>query len=323
MGFKIACPHCSRTLNVTEPAFGKTVPCPACNRPIDVAYPAQPPHQAVPAAPPAWAGAAQDGHVAAPPRPLPAATPPVPLAAAAPELAGGGEAGPAGPAALPGALQRLNLADMFLGNEKEQVFSLLPGEERIDELAIYHRYFLIVRSGITRLTLTTQRLLYTETRVFSPVYWVLLLLFPPLIFYYVIRIARNRNVALPLGSIDSVEKRYRPHWLWCVLSIGLAYLVAGLCAAAIAWLFGGQHQRGLLNESHATEIVVEWFVLGLLAPAVLILLLATRIVGLRVVTRNNGFLVPFNPGDFGVNEERFDAFLRAVHAQIERARAAR
>ena len=70
--------------------------------------------------------------------------------------------------------------------------------------------------------------------MFSPVYWLLLVLFPPLIFYYVVRLSRDRNVALPLGSIDSVEKRYRPHWLWFVLAIVVGYIVACLCAAAIA-----------------------------------------------------------------------------------------
>ena len=41
MSFKMDCPHCMRTLNVTEEAFGKTVPCPGCNQPV--AVPREPP----------------------------------------------------------------------------------------------------------------------------------------------------------------------------------------------------------------------------------------------------------------------------------------
>ena len=36
MSFKMDCPLCKRTLNVTEKAFGKTVPCPGCNQPVTV-----------------------------------------------------------------------------------------------------------------------------------------------------------------------------------------------------------------------------------------------------------------------------------------------
>jgi hypothetical protein len=42
MAFTIECPHCHRTLNVTEKAFGRTLPCPGCNQPIKVPQPAQP-----------------------------------------------------------------------------------------------------------------------------------------------------------------------------------------------------------------------------------------------------------------------------------------
>ena len=46
MSFTMDCPHCMKTLNVTEKAFGKTVPCPSCNQPIDVPQPPQPSPQA-------------------------------------------------------------------------------------------------------------------------------------------------------------------------------------------------------------------------------------------------------------------------------------
>ena len=63
MSFKISCPHCAKALNVTEPAFGKTVPCPGCNQPIKVPIPAQPLRQASPVGPPPppWSGVAQNG----------------------------------------------------------------------------------------------------------------------------------------------------------------------------------------------------------------------------------------------------------------------
>ena len=36
MAFQMACPHCMKRLNVTEKAFGKTVPCPGCNQPLTI-----------------------------------------------------------------------------------------------------------------------------------------------------------------------------------------------------------------------------------------------------------------------------------------------
>jgi len=36
MAFKMDCPHCKKTLNVTEAAFGRTLPCPRCNQPVTV-----------------------------------------------------------------------------------------------------------------------------------------------------------------------------------------------------------------------------------------------------------------------------------------------
>jgi hypothetical protein len=210
---------------------------------------------------------------------------------------------------------------MFLGNEKECVFSLLPGEQRVAELTIHHQHFFVVKAGVTRAILTTQRLLYTKTCVFSPVYWLLLVLFPPLIFYYVARLPRNRNVALPLGSIDSVEKRYCPNWLLFVLAILLGYLIALLCSAAFGTVFQRPHQHGLPGESSAMEFMVNGLVLGLVAPLVLIMMLATRMV--RFVVRSRGGVdVPiwFSAGDSGVSEETFDAFFQKVHVEMENAR---
>lgn len=39
MSFQISCPHCKKSLKVTKPAFGKTVPCPGCKKPINVPFP--------------------------------------------------------------------------------------------------------------------------------------------------------------------------------------------------------------------------------------------------------------------------------------------
>ena len=36
MAFKMVCPHCKKILNVTEKAFGRTVPCPGCNQPLAI-----------------------------------------------------------------------------------------------------------------------------------------------------------------------------------------------------------------------------------------------------------------------------------------------
>jgi hypothetical protein len=41
MSFKMDCPHCKRTLNVSEKAIGKTVPCPGCSQPVTI--PQEPP----------------------------------------------------------------------------------------------------------------------------------------------------------------------------------------------------------------------------------------------------------------------------------------
>ena len=80
MAFKMECPHCRRALNVTEKAFGKTVPCPSCNQPISVASSA--PHsvvktaQAVPSHSPPQAQRRPPAPAGMPP--MPADMPPMP-----------------------------------------------------------------------------------------------------------------------------------------------------------------------------------------------------------------------------------------------------
>jgi len=80
MTFKMDCPHCMRKLNVTEKAFGKTVPCPGCNQPVKVPQSAAMPPSARPvecSAP--RVGSTQDGRTArTSPVQLPPGMPPVP-----------------------------------------------------------------------------------------------------------------------------------------------------------------------------------------------------------------------------------------------------
>jgi hypothetical protein len=80
MAFKMECPHCKKALNVTEVAFGKTVPCPACNGHISVPQPAQSSSETSRVdAPPPWSGSSQNGHSTPDSaRQLPAGMPPVP-----------------------------------------------------------------------------------------------------------------------------------------------------------------------------------------------------------------------------------------------------
>ena len=80
MSFKISCPHCAKVLNVTEPAFGRTVSCPSCKQPFKVPHPAPMQSSASPlGALPPWSGTAQNGNAtAASAGPLPAQTPPMP-----------------------------------------------------------------------------------------------------------------------------------------------------------------------------------------------------------------------------------------------------
>jgi hypothetical protein len=207
---------------------------------------------------------------------------------------------------------------MFAGNEKEHVFSLLPGEERLDELTIHHQHLFFVKSGVTRVTLTTNRVLYTTSRVFSPVYWLLLVLITPLIFYYAFRIGRNRNVAMPLGSIDSVEKRYRANWPLLILLLIASALLMGICVFALSGIWGRD------EPPFVAVFAVRSVLGGLMGPVILFLLLATRLVGFEVRTRGNNLVfIAFSPGDSGGSEETLDAFFRKVHSQIECAKTSR
>jgi hypothetical protein len=84
MSFKMDCPHCKRTLNVTEKAFGKTVPCPGCKQPVTLprTIPPPPVHQVattvspLPVARPKRVVTPQPTRSAAPP--IPPELPPVP-----------------------------------------------------------------------------------------------------------------------------------------------------------------------------------------------------------------------------------------------------
>lgn len=208
-----------------------------------------------------------------------------------------------------GQLQRLNLEDMFRGKDKEHVFPLVPGEDRIDELEFNEMHLFFVRRGIVRVTLTTHRLLYTKTRVFSPFYWLLLVLFFPLIFYYLFRISRNMSVAIPLRSIDSYEKRYFPNWALLIVAAFLGYLVAGIFVFPVMMAF----------DKPQDSLILVWtirsVVLGVIGPALLVLLLATRSVGIKILSSNNYF-------SFGGGvEERIDAFLQNMQAAMERAKS--
>ena len=80
MSFTMDCPHCKRSLNVTEKAAGKTVPCPGCGQPVAVPQGAPPPctvRGAQPVVPPLPLAQATP---VAPPPPVRTATPPIPSA---------------------------------------------------------------------------------------------------------------------------------------------------------------------------------------------------------------------------------------------------
>jgi hypothetical protein len=314
MSFTIDCPRCSRTLNVTEKAYGKTLPCPGCNQLLQVPHPAQASPQAsrVGATPPPWAGTWQNGQ--APPEParsLPPGMPPMPPSGESLDFLSADGGGHAGPRALAKAAQGLNFADMFLGKEKESIFKLLPDEDVLGEVTIHHKHFGIVDKGVTRVTLTNRRLLYTSTRVFSPLYWLLVALFWPLILYYALRIACNRSGSLSLGSVDSVEKRYFPNWTLLILILMVGYVMIALCIVAL---------RQIVGDSPGFLFAVTHVLAGLLAVGLLILLLATRGPWMLIVSGNNRFPISRRPGDVGGEETELDAFFQKVNIEVHRAK---
>jgi hypothetical protein len=206
-------------------------------------------------------------------------------------------------------------ADVFLGHEKAFRFELMPDEEVIDELTVIHTLWFIFRRGETKVTLTNRRVLYNAAKVFSPLYWILLALFPPLIFRYLVRIPANRGVAIPLGNVDSVEKRYGPNWLVFVLSM----VVIGLWTLAVSGLTGWLvSQSPLLVYLPALMMAVTWVVSG---PLVLFCLLKTRLVRIEVHSHNNRFAAWLGRTGQGDSDRGVDRFIEQANIQIERARS--
>ena len=216
-------------------------------------------------------------------------------------------AGTAGPT-IPGGV---NLTRLFYGEEKEHVFPLIPGERRLADLFIDYRALGIIRHGVARATLTTHRVLNTETAVFSPFYWVLLLLFPPAILGFASRVARNRSVSISVDNVDSIEKTYKPNWLTFILAI----IVALLLLEGLGTILDHVHLQKTL------EGILEWGTAGLLAIVVLVLLLTSRKVGIKVLSRNNRISMSCGSWDRGPSEQDYDAFIQEVYAQIERVTA--
>ena len=126
-------------------------------------------------------------------------------------------------------VQSNNLTDMFLGQEKEHVVSFVARRKTPRRVDDSPRALLCGTARRHAGYANDAPHAVHGTRVFSPVYWLLLVLFPPLIFYYAARMSRNRNVSMPLASIDSVEKRYRANWLVFVLAL----IIGGTLVAAV------------------------------------------------------------------------------------------
>ncbi|MFH1269101.1 MAG: hypothetical protein ABIK89_25520, partial [Planctomycetota bacterium] len=125
----------------------------------------------------------------------------------------------------------------FLGKTNESEFEWIPGEEIIDQLTITHRVLFVFRRGVTRVTLTNHRVLYSAMEVFSPLYWIVLALLPFVIVSYLFRIRANRSVSIPLDKVDSVEKCYKPNWfafVLCMAIVGLVSYVAGTLATSLS-----------------------------------------------------------------------------------------
>jgi len=316
---------------VSERAVGKTVPCPGCNQHIEVLppAPAESSREVIHVGPPASSGPEQDADpmVDSPPS-LPPGMPPMPGGKSRGwretpytgppnshvDFLDGHVGQSAGRHRGSGFIDSLNLADLFFGKEKEDVFALIPGEQVLDEFTIRHQHLLIVQRGITRVTLTTHRVLYTVTRVFSPAYWLLAVLFPPLLLYYVFRITLNRNIAMPLTSIDSLEKHYRPNWLLFILASIAAFFATRILTFAVSTALDQQ------TPSIPLAWTIQSIMFGLAAPALLVLLLKTRIIAILVVSANNKFPIGFSSADKGFSEARLDVFIQRACAELHRAK---
>ena len=205
-------------------------------------------------------------------------------------------------------------ANVFLGQEKEFRFELMPGEEVIEELTLIHTVLFIFRRGVTKVTLTNHRILYNAAKVFSPLYWILVALFPPLIFYYLARIPANRNVSIPLGQVDSVEKRYGSNGLVFVSCLVAIILVSLLMSGLAGWL---GMRWPLLVYLPGFIMALAWIVSG---PLILFCLLKTRIVRIDVRSHNNRFAVWLGTTGQGDSERGCDRFIRKINDEIQRAK---
>ena len=205
-------------------------------------------------------------------------------------------------------------ANVFLGHEEAFSFELMPDEEVLEELTLIHTFLFLFRRGVTKVTLTDHRILYNAAKVFSPLYWILLAFFPPLIFRYVARIPANRNVSIPLRNVDSVEKRYGTNWLvfiLCLIAIG----VWSLAVSGVAGWLGMQGQ--LLLYLPAFVMALTWIVSG---PLILFCLLKTRLVRIDVRSHNNRFAVWLGTMGQGNSDRGCDRFIQKTNREIQRVK---
>ena len=213
---------------------------------------------------------------------------------------------------------RRKASDAFQESERVFEFDLMPGEQVVDELVIFHRVLFVFRSGVTKVTLTNARVLYNATRVFSPIYWIALALCPLLIWYYPLRIGKNRHVSLSLQNIDSIEKKYRANWL-----VLLSACLAGVLTSRMVMLLENSFGHWLLAAGEyllAIQVLTNFIVFLVVGPLILLFLLKTRIVSMFVRSANNLVTVHFGVLDRGVSEERFDAFIQKVNHAKEDCR---
>jgi hypothetical protein len=202
-------------------------------------------------------------------------------------------------------------SDVFQESERVFEFDLMPGEQVVDELLIFHRVLFVFRGGVTKVTLTNARVLYNATRVFSPVYWIALALCPPLIWYYPLRIGKNRHVSLSLRNIDSIEKRYRANWL-----VFFSSLLGCAVISRMVVLLENSFGHWLLAAGEyllAIQVLTNFIVFLVVGPLILLCLLKTRIASMLVRSANNVLTVHFGVLDRGVSAERFDAFIQQVN----------